>query len=124
LVIALSKLQTEDSKQKILDNACGGMFEKCFEPEFQREVVKLVGADQDNFYFTDKASIVDPVFSPLALRDLHIHVADAHDDAIVSTPESDATLPPHRLVGHQIKPVNDSLPGRVEKYLSRRKTLW
>jgi hypothetical protein len=98
------------------------MFEKCFEPKFQREAVKLVGADQDNFYFTDKDSIVDPVFSPLALRDLHIHVADAHDNAIVSTPESDATLPPHRLVGHQIKPVNDSLPGRVEKYLSRRKT--
>jgi hypothetical protein len=80
-----------------------------------------VGADQDNYYFTDKAQIVDQVFSPLASRDLHIQVADAHDDAVVSTPKSDAMLPPHRLVGRQVKPVNDSLPGRVEKYLSRRK---
>ena len=36
-------------------------------------------------------------------------------------PESDAMLPPHRLVGRQVKPI-DSLPGRVEKYLSRRMT--
>jgi hypothetical protein len=56
------------------------------------------------------------------LRDLHRQVANAHNDAIVSMPKSDAMLPPHRLVGRQVKPANDSLPGRVEKYLSRRKT--
>ena len=65
---------------------------------------------------------MDPVFSPSGSLDLHIQVADAHHDAIVSTPESDAMLPPHRLVGRRVKPFDDSLPGRVEKYLSRRKT--
>jgi hypothetical protein len=120
-IIALSELQTEDYKQKFRDNAWAGMFEKCFEPEFQCEAVKLVGADQDNYYFTDKAQLVDPVFAPSASQDLQIQVADAHDEAVVSTPERDAMLPPHRLVGRQVKPFNDSLPGRVEKYLARRK---
>jgi hypothetical protein len=121
LAIALSELQTEDYKQKFRDHAWGGMFEKCFEPEFQREAVKLVGADQDNYYFNDKAQLVDLVFAPSASQDLQIQVADAHDEAVVSTPERDAMLPPHRLVGRQVKPFNDSLPGRVDKYLARRK---
>jgi len=111
LARALKEIQTE-KKQELHEQAwwCKGMFEQCFDPDFQRKAVQLVTEDQskEEYKYFGKMEggglPLDPVINSLPTAVMK--VVDAHD-AIeqLESPEVDARCPPAQLIDRELKPI-------------------
>lgn len=126
LSIALEQLQTLEKKKSISENCWKkGMFEKCYDCEFQRMCVQLVGDDVGvGKYFS--TNYVDPALTKD--RRQIFEVADDFLDSLSEqanlTLETAQGLKKTELVGRKVVPLNGITPGYVLSYNKNTDIFW
>ena len=120
LATVLEKLQTPELKAKISDNCWQkGLFEKCFDLDFQRECSLLVNSDTEGKYFSP--GTVDPALTK-DRRQVY-RVADDFLECFNELGEQEPFtlaqargLKKNELVGKRVIPLNGEYPGYVASY--------
>ena len=126
LSLALEQLQTPERKKSISDNCWKkGMFEMCYDCEFQRRCVQLVGDDVGvGKYFS--TNFVDPALTK-DRRQIFV-VADDFLDSLSEqanlTLEIAQGLKKSDLVGRKVVPLNGVCPGYVLSYNKKTDIFW
>ena len=120
-----------EEKKKLQQHAwCNGLFEQCFDRQFQSKAVQLV-TDGDALRFGSKyfaymaneasTATVDPVLEGesnyLVLWALDVHV----NNALHTPMTNQSSLPPKNLVGRHVACDGDEVYGVVSKYKPRKK---
>ena len=124
LANVLTRLQTPEKKEKISENCWKkDLFEKCFDPDYQKKCVQLVTADNANNgqqYFSEGK--VDPALTKE--RRFVFQVADDFLDSqrepTIFTAEMASNLAKVDLIGKRVESMDGKYPGYVKEYNKKR----